>query len=397
MSLHKSIFLFLLCLSFFLVSSNFGYAQRKKQLEKERSTILNRITNTNRILKRTQKEKKTTISSLSAINGQINQRKQLVQVIGKELKLLDESIKDNQNIVESLEKDLKELKHEYGIMLYLAYKNNSRYEKISLLLASTSINELLARLRYFQKYNLLRKEQIKQIEYVKQNLSSRTSQLQENKIEKYSLLKVQTKEEKELAVLKDKQKQILQTFSIKESKLLSNLNKEKSILREVNNLISKTINNSAFSESLSASEKMTSTSFAKSKGRIVWPVKNGFISAHFGIQPYLPEEEGKPVVKIEKLGIDIQTQPNEPVRSVFAGNVVDVSEIAGRGYLVIIQHGDYFTVYSRLKSVSIKNGDKISAKQPIGTAGSYKDETYEIEFQIWRHQEKLNPEDWISK
>jgi len=266
-----------------------------------------------------------------------------------------------------------------------------------LLLASSSINELLARLRYFQKYNLLRKEQIKQIEYVKQNLSSRTSQLQENKTEKYSLLKVQTKEEKELATLKDKQKQILQTFNVKESKLLSDLNKEKSILREVNNLISKTINNSAFSESLSSSEKMTSTSFAKSKGRIVWPVKNGFISAHFGIQPYLPEEEGKPLVQIEKLGIDIQTQPNEPVRSVFAGNVVDISEIAGRGYLVIIQHGDYFTVYSRLKSVSIKNGDKISAKQPIGTAGSYKDETYEIEFQIWRHQEKLNPEHWISK
>ncbi len=393
----KIVLIALLSLFFVFVNPSTGFAQRKKQLEKERSTILSRITNTNRILKRTQKEKKTTISSLSAINGQINQRKQLVRVIGKELKLLDESIQENQNIVESLEKDLAELKHEYGIMLYLAYKNNSRYEKLSLLLASNSINELLARLRYFQKYNLLRREQIKQIEYVRQNLSKRTSQLQENKTEKQSLLKVQTKEERELATLKSKQKQILQTFKVKESRLLSDLNKERKILKEVDNLISKTINNSSFSASLSSSEKMTSTSFAKSKGRIVWPVKNGFISAHFGIQPYLPEEEGKPVVKIEKLGIDIQTQPNEPVRSVFAGKVVDVSEIAGRGYLVIIQHGDYFTVYSRLKSVKIKTGDKISAKQPIGTAGSYKDDTYEIEFQIWRHQEKLNPEHWISK
>lgn len=397
MNLLKLFFITLLSLSFWLITASDSFSQRKKQLEKERSTILNRITNTNRILKRTQKEKKTTISSLSAINGQINQRKQLVQVIGKELKLLDESIKDNQNIVESLEKDLAELKHEYGIMLYLAYKNNSRYEKLSLLLASSSINELLARLRYFQKYNLLRREQIKQIEYVRQNLSKRTSQLQQNKTEKQSLMKVQTKEEKELATLKTKQKQILKKFKVKESKLRANLNKERKILKEVDNLISKTINNSEFSASLSSGEKMTSTSFAKSKGRIVWPVKNGFISAHFGIQPYLPEEEGKPVVKIEKLGIDIQTQPNEPVRSVFAGKIVDVSEIAGRGYLVIIQHGDYFTVYSRLKTVKIKTGDKISAKQPIGTAGSYKDDTYEIEFQIWRHQEKLNPERWLRK
>jgi septal ring factor EnvC (AmiA/AmiB activator) len=397
MKLLKIFFIALFSTSLFFINVSDGFSQRKKQLEKERSTILNRITNTNRILKRTQKEKKTTISSLSAINGQINQRKQLVQVIGKELKLLDESIKDNKNIVESLEKDLAELKHEYGIMLYLAYKNNSRYEKLSLLLASSSINELLARLRYFQKYNLLRREQIKQIEYVKQNLSKRTSQLQQNKGEKQSLLKVQTKEEKELAALKGKQKEILQKFKVKESQLLSDLNKERKILKEVNNLISNTINNSEFSASLSSTEKMTSTSFAKSKGRIVWPVKNGFISAHFGIQPYLPEEEGKPLVQIEKLGIDIQTQPNEPVRSVFAGKVVDVSEIAGRGYLIIIQHGDYFTVYSRLKSVSIKTGDKLSPKQPIGTAGSYKDDTYEIEFQIWRHQEKLNPEDWISK
>ena len=397
MKLLKLFFLVLLSLFFVFVSASDSFPQRKRQLEKERSTILNRITNTNRILKRTQKEKKTTISSLSAINGQINQRKQLVRVIGKELKLLDESIRENQNIVESLEKDLAELKHEYGIMLYLAYKNNSRYEKLSLLLASSSINELLARLRYFQKYNLLRREQIKQIEYVKQNLTKRTSQLQENKVEKQSLLKVQTKEEKELAVLKNKQKQILQTFKIKESKLVADLNKERKILKEVDDLISKTINNSEFSNSLSSSEKMTSTSFAKSKGKIIWPVKNGFVSAHFGIQPYLPEEEGKPVVKIEKLGIDIQTQPNEPVRSVFTGKVVDVSDIAGRGYLVIIQHGDYFTVYSRLKSVTVKTGDKISTKQPLGTAGSYKDDTYEIEFQIWRHQEKLNPEHWIRK
>ncbi len=390
-------FVILFPLFFIFLNTPKSFSQHKRQLEKERSTILNRITNTNRILKRTQKEKKTTISSLSAINGQINQRKQLVRVIGKELKLLDESIKDNQNIVESLEKDLAELKHEYGIMLYLAYKNNSRYEKLSLLLASGSINELLARLRYFQKYNLLRREQIKQIQYVKENLSKRTSQLQKNKTEKQSLLKVQTKEERELATLKGKQKQILRTFKVKESKLRANLNKERKILKEVDNLISNTINNSGFSASLSSSEKMTSTSFAKSKGRIVWPVKNGFISAHFGIQPYLPEEKGKPIVKIQKLGIDIQTQPNEPVRSVFAGNIVDVSQIAGRGYLVIIQHGDYFTVYSRLKSVKIKTGDKIRAKQPIGTAGNYKDDTYEIEFQIWRHQKKLNPERWLRK
>ncbi len=392
----------LLAISFFsgfllLGSMSKTFSQHKKELEKERSTILNRITNTNRILKRTQKEKKTTMSSLYAINGQINQRKQLVGVIGKELRLLDESIGENQAIIASLEKDLAELKHEYGIMLYLAYKNNSRYEKLSLLLASNSINELLARLRYFQKYNLLRREQIKQIEYVRENLRKRTAQLQENKVEKQELLKVQKKEEQELASLRVKQKQILQNFKIKESKLQADLKKERKILKEVDNLISKAINNSEFSASLSASEKMTSTSFAKSKGRIVWPVKNGFISAHFGVQPYLPEEEGKPVVKIEKLGIDIQTQPNEPVRSVFAGKVVDVSEIAGRGYLVIIQHGDYFTVYSRLKSVKIKTGDKVSAKQPIGAAGNYKDETYEIEFQIWRHQEKLNPEQWLRK
>lgn len=397
MSFFKLLSILSLSVFFFLGNINESFSQRKKQLEKERTTILNRITNTNRILKRTQKEKKTTMSSLYAINGQINQRQELVRVIGKELKLLDESIRENQTIIESLEKDLAELKHEYGVMLYLAYKNNSRYEKLSLLLASNSINELLARLRYFQKYNLLRREQIKQIEYVRQNLSKRTAQLQENKLEKQSLLKVQKKEEKELASLQVKQKQILQKFKVKESKLLSELQKERKILKEVDNLISNTINNSEFSASLSASEKMTSSSFAKSKGKIVWPVKNGFISAHFGIQPYLPEEEGKPVVKIEKLGIDIQTQPNEPVRSVFAGKVVDVSQIAGRGYLVIIQHGDYFTVYSRLKTVNIKAGDKISAKQPIGTAGNYKDETYEIEFQIWRHQEKLDPEQWLSK
>lgn len=395
---HHLLFFYFFILFFSLFFSSTIHAQEDKSyLEKERKGILNRIDKTNKMLDRTRKKKSSQLSRLNTINRQIKQRQQLINVIIKELKLLKASTKENEQIINSLSQDLEILKKEYSNMLYIAFKTKNSYEKLSFLFASQSIHQLRERINYWTKYEASRKEQIKQINKVKISLEKQRVNLDNQKKEKISLLNTQKKEKNTHQELRKQQRSLVGKIRKKESQIKSDLAKEKGVLGEINKLITKHIKSASFSSTLSSEDKLVSAAFAKNKANLIWPVEDGFIVSGFGMQTYLPETNSKRQIQIEKLGIDIRTNPNEAVRSVFTGKIVDVSQIVGRGYLVLIQHGDYFTVYSKLKSVNVKFGQKVRAKQKIGVVNTIGSQPSEIEFQIWRHRDKLDPEKWLSR
>lgn len=133
-----------------------------------------------------------------------------------------------------------------------------------------------------------------------------------------------------------------------------------------------------------------SNAFAAAKRRLPWPVQSGFISDRFGVKQH-PVLSG---VMINNNGIDIQTSTNATVRAVFGGEVKDISNIPGLGNVVLIQHGEYFTVYANLKQTFLTVGQKVLAKETIGTAGESGGVT-EMNFQVWHNSEHLNPENWL--
>jgi septal ring factor EnvC (AmiA/AmiB activator) len=77
--------------------------------------------------------------------------------------------------------------------------------------------------------------------------------------------------------------------------------------------------------------------------------------------------------------------------------VVTVADVPGMNTIVMIQHGEYFTVYAKLKSVLVKTGDELAAKQLIGTVYTDKDEVSQVQFQLWKNNVKLDPEKWLYK
>lgn len=394
MSVYFNLFF---CTFFVICSLSVSAQEDKSYLEKERKGVLTRIDKTNKMLDRTRKKKSSQLSRLNALNRQIKQRQQLISIIIKELKLLKVSTRENEEIIESLSQDLGILKKEYSNMLYIAFKTNNSYEKLSFLFASQSIHQLRERINYWTKYEKSRKEQIKQINKVKESLEGRRIDLEKQKEEKTDLLATQRKERNTHQELRKRQQSLVGKIRKKESQIKSDLAKEKGVLSEINKLITKHIESASFSSTLSSEDKLISAAFAKNKANLIWPVEDGFIASGFGMQTYLPETNNKRKIQIEKLGVDIRTNPNELVRTVFTGKIVDVSQIVGRGYLVLIQHGDYFTVYSKLKSVTVKVGQKVRAKQKIGLVNTIGSQPSEIEFQIWRHRDKLDPEKWLSR
>jgi septal ring factor EnvC (AmiA/AmiB activator) len=144
---------------------------------------------------------------------------------------------------------------------------------------------------------------------------------------------------------------------------------------------------------MNAEEAKLASSFSALRGRMPFPVPSGFISDHFGVHKH-PILKG---VMINNNGIDIQTSPGSPVHSVYDGVVQSVVNIPGINMVVAIQHGDYFTVYSKLAGVSVSTGQRVKTGQRIGSVASDEDGTSEINFQVWKNTVRQNPEVWLRR
>ncbi|MEY2793726.1 MAG: hypothetical protein RJA76_1718 [Bacteroidota bacterium] len=144
---------------------------------------------------------------------------------------------------------------------------------------------------------------------------------------------------------------------------------------------------------MNADEAKLASSFSALRGRMPFPVPSGFISDHFGVHKH-PLLKG---VMINNNGVDIQTSPGAPVHSVYEGVVMSVVNIPGLGTVVAIQHGDYFTVYSKLANASVSTGQRVRTSQRIGSVASDEDGTAEINFQVWKNTVRQNPELWLKR
>jgi septal ring factor EnvC (AmiA/AmiB activator) len=144
-------------------------------------------------------------------------------------------------------------------------------------------------------------------------------------------------------------------------------------------------------EAEAALEKIElSSTFEKNKNKFPWPV-SGFISQKYGRHPH-PLLKG---IVVQNDGVNIQTKQNEPVRSIFNGEVRAVAFINGMGNTLILSHGEYYTVYCGLKDVFVKTGQKVSTSEEIGRVRSTAEGISELRFQIRKNTDTLDPEQWL--
>jgi murein DD-endopeptidase MepM/ murein hydrolase activator NlpD len=122
-------------------------------------------------------------------------------------------------------------------------------------------------------------------------------------------------------------------------------------------------------------------------------VESGFISRGFGEQPHPILKR----VKTNNKGVYIQTKENEQIRAVFDGVVTRVIEVPGMNYAALVRHGEYMTVYANLRAVDVKPGQQINIKDPIGTVFTDAEGISEIYFQVWKNNDILNPQSWLSR
>ncbi|AFK02781.1 Peptidase M23 [Emticicia oligotrophica DSM 17448] len=399
-------------------------AQRKKksraQLEREKRRNLEKIAETKLALENTQEKKEATVGKIKAIKEQISSQEEQIGLMEQDLELIDMEMQDIIGAKEVLERKLDTLQREYAAMLYSASKISGKINKLSFLFSSSSFNELIMRYKYLQQYTDNRKSQVAQIIKVVALLRERQSNLQGKRSDKKRIISAKLTEAQYLEQLKSRQTEMVTELSQKEKDLRKEIEATKKSVSKLEASIeavvsremarknrelelkqdqaAKLAKNKAKQNTSKKVVKVSNDedsalgrSFAASKSRLPWPVQRGFISDRFGVKEH-PVLNG---VLINNNGIDIQTSTNATVRSVYAGEVKDVTEIPGLGKVVLIQHGEYFTVYANLKQIFLSIGQKVSAKETIGTAGE-SGGAPEINFQIWHNSEHLNPEGWLS-
>ncbi len=396
MTAGKSSFFFLL----FLLVSPFAVAQKSKsQLQKEKQENLEKIKETEKILAETGEKKENSMGELVALNQRISQQESLMKGIKSEISLLDYDISENNQIIDALERDVKKLKEEYASMLFAAQKASGKVDKLTFLFSAHSFDQLMMRLKYMEQYGKARQDQAIAIEKVQHILKEQVRVTEVKRGEKTNLLNDETKANNKLADLKKKQRTIVQSLEKQEKQLKKDIEVTRKAVAELDNLIAKIIKEELERAAREArdSKKNTreatvalSTSFEDNKNKFAWPV-SGFVSQKFGRQQH-------PVLKgivIQNDGVNIQTKQGEEVHSIFSGEVSRVAFTPGIGSTVIIKHGDFFTVYTGLKDISVKQGQKVNTNQEIGNVLSNAEGISELRFQIRKNFDALDPQEWL--
>jgi murein hydrolase activator len=405
-------------------------AQTVKELEEQRKSTLKLLETTSKVLSETRKTQQASVNKLSILSKSIEERSRLIRNIDREIMALDMEMERLQRETKKLEKQLEELRLEYARMVQEAHINRSVYARIMFVLSAKNFDQSLRRLRYLQEYASYRKLQVEQIEKTKQEIELRVRTVAEHRQTQVDIRDKQSTESKKLTEDQKKEKVVLNQLKSREKTLRADLQRHQRRANELNRKIETLIaeeirraeerkraaeraaakrekateskpgttpkpSTSAAVEKQTKEEALISGNFASNAGRLPWPVEKGYISGKYGVQPH-------PILRhvtTNNKGVYIQTPARSNARAVFDGQVTQRFSVPGSNNGVIIQHGQYRTVYANLTEIYVNVGQKVTAKQNIGRiyTDTESDNKTELFFQIWKDRTILNPESWITR
>ena len=369
---------------------------RKAQLEKEIAAI-------NRQLKDNARSSSRALTDLSLVRRKIAARQELIAESDREIRALDDSMKVRQQEIDRLQARHDTLSLYYNRLVRGAYKNRDSRLWYMYILSSENIGQAVRRFGYLKGLSRNMSDQAKHIqetaaalELEKDRLAGLREEAQVLRGQRQADVDALRSEEGESASLvarleKDRKK--YQNDLKKKNREVEALN------REIAEIIRKaTAKPKSGGKSTAKGGKTTSTAidetlsknFAANKGRLPWPVEGTVIESY--------GQHYHPVYKNVKLpfnnGVTLAVARGAQAKAVFDGTVSQVVVIPGYNQCVLVQHGSYFTFYCKLKSVTVKAGEKVKTGQVLGTVDTLSGED-QFHFQLWQERNPQNPENWL--
>lgn len=372
-------------------------ADSVKDLQKKQKKLQEEIEQTNQMLKQTKRDENATLNKLQLLGQNIKNQKKLINTLDREITALEVEMRQLGVTRDSLQVVLSGYKADYAEMIRQTHYARMQQSPLLFLLSSKSFQQLARRARYLQEFAHYRQEQVRRIEDTQAEIDNQNNLLAANKSNKQNALTSRKKEQENLKRDERKQKNMLNQLKSKEKDLSKQLKQQQKKVNELNKKIDDMIRKQtekASKTSLTKEQKLIAGGFEENKGRLPWPVEKGMISGHYGKQQHPVYSQ----VTIDNKGIYLQTTAGAKARAVYKGEVTSCFMVGGT-YAVIIQHGNYRTVYSNLSKLNVKQGDKVDTKEAIGTiyTDAEQDQKTELYFQIYKDKNILNPELWIAR
>lgn len=399
---------------FFLCTTSiiWGQDSQQEKLEKRKAEIQQEILDNEKLLQSVKKKEKSAVNVIILQNNKIKLKEKLIRTTEKQAKILGNDMYINQLKINKLNRELAVLKEDYAKMIVKSYKSRSEQSRAMFLLSSENFLQAYKRAQYMKQYTSYRKMQGEEIKSKTVELVGYNEKLNIQKAAKKKLLVENTKEK--LSLEKEKREQLKLVNSIKKDKkkITADIKKKqqeaRAIDRQIDRLIREAIaaaNRKAASENpnapvsaytsskivLTAEAKILADNFKSNKGKLPWPVEKGFVSLGFGKQSH----PVYPSLVIQNSGVEITTEQGSNARAVFGGEVTKVIVLSPVNKAVMIQHGDFFTVYQNLSTVSVSQGEKVNIKQSLGKIRTNGEGKTILKFTISQNTTYDNPASWL--
>lgn len=376
-----------------------SFAQKKsvKQLEKERTQLEKEIALLNKKLEENSSASSTALSNLTLVRKKIQARQKLIDGCDQTLRMLDDSIRTCKRELERLQARYDTLFTYYGRLVRGAYKNRDSRMWYMYVLASESVGQGIRRFGYLRGLSSEMSTQAARIREISAVLEVERERLQGLREEAAAMRRQIVSERTQLQNEEKQSNRMVDNLNKDRKKYqrqLQEKNRQKDALnRKIADLIRQQQNQAKSKKKKTTSTEIDtklSNEFAANKGRLPWPVE-GSVVERFGKHQH-------PVYQNVELpqnnGVTLVVKRGAQAKAVFNGKVTQIVVLPGYNQCVLVNHGAYFTLYSKLKTVAVKPGDNITTGQVVGTVDTIGGEDL-FHFELWNGTTPQNPEDWL--
>lgn len=436
--INRFLLLLLFMLSLPLAAQN---SKKVKDLKKQQSQLKTELQKSQVQLDKTRKQVKTGQQNVDFLGLQMNNRLKRIHQLEKELASLEDNIIRLQDNITKLDGEVRLQRSRLKAAVRYARAQRESTSPIIFVLSAKTFSQMYRRARYAREYvayqhNLGEQVLQKQAELLEaQNLlletkSQKSSVLHEVMLQRKDLNAQQVQEQKKVAGLR-KQESGLKGKVAEQQKQLNALNKkiEEVIAYEIEQARKKAEEEarkkaaaeaarkkkeaekkggtSAPKQSISptapaktksgtwltAEDRQLNGTFEQNKGRLPVPITGQYmVGSRFGLY----NVPGLKNVQLDNKGTNYVGRPGARARAVFDGVVTSVFQFAGTRN-VLVRHGSYISVYCNLSSTIVNKGQKVRARDILGTVANDGNGNCTLHFQLRKETIKLNPEAWIGK
>jgi len=383
-----------------LISSSVS-SQTKQDLENQKKQIQEDIKKIELKLKTNSKQKKLIVSNAEDINYKIKLQQNLINNINSQLNLILREIDRNENRLSDLKQRELTLKDELSKMLLSAYKKKSNLNKLMFVFSSTSFQQAYKRIQYFKQYANFQSKTLSKIKINSNDIKNVIVVLDSQKTNKKLLIDENEEIKRDLSIEYTGLNNLIVEINKNQKRYSAEIKQKQKLTREIDKKIQRLIEEALAKAKkkdgrfeLTEEAKLISKNFNANKGKLPSPVIRGSVVLGFGKQPH-------PIVKtttIQSNGVRIRTSSDVEARTIFNGVVYSIIKSKNNTHTILIQHGNFFTVYKNLSDIYVKKGDKLKTKDSIGKIATdpLNGQTI-LSFSIFNNGVPQNPRFWIYK